>query len=155
MVKDAGEKIGLFNSRLDMLFENVAKWLDEVGIKWKVYERTNHENQSGPYDTKELRIFDADNQEMARLEPYGIWLIGASGRVDLVSVMGREMFVYLKPNGAKLERTISDGKGIIDKTEWPLTEETVEGWYWIDNPQRRKHPPLDKDLFIDLLENAK
>ena len=153
MKKEYLEKIEIFNNRVYRLFEQISGWLEEEKIDFKKEEK-NISLTDGPnrtYESKRLDVFTIENEKLFSVVPYGIWIIGAEGRVELAGDSGAESLVYLlekEPDNVVREK--SSAKDYIIRHH--LTGNRVEGWHWLDDRITGKKPLLTKDIFLALLE---
>lgn len=140
-----------FNHRLDALYTDVSSWCEEVGLQTSVEEKINTEERSGSYETKKLHIIKA-TKKIATLNPMGIWVIGADGRVDLETDAGKEILVYWREGGCNFRSEISIDDKVIDNSSKKLFADTTEGWHWMDDRILGKTPLLDKEIFFKVLD---
>ncbi|MEA2104182.1 MAG: hypothetical protein U9P79_06040 [Candidatus Cloacimonadota bacterium] len=144
-------KIEKFNFRLKHLYEEVSKWVNEEGLCVKEIEKINLEEKSGKYKTKKLLILK-DNTKIAQLNPIGIWIIGAKGRVDLESDISKQIFAYLSEDKPGTEMSRTAGEDTKTKAFKYNYKDTREGWHWIDDRIIGKTPLIDKDVFLNVLD---
>ncbi len=145
-------RIELFNKRIDALYKQVCEWLEEGNVEFDKKESglTLTEEQSGPYETKRLDIFTKDNERLFSIVPYGIWIIGAEGRVELTGDSGEESLVYLSADGPSIiiKEIVGEKEDIIRRR---LNGSKKEGWHWLDDRIIGKKPLFTKDIFFALL----
>jgi hypothetical protein len=136
-------RIKRFNKRLFLLKDILASWLAEDGYEVQVAEKpiVNDEKLSGKYMTFEYSI--TINKELTlNLIPYGIWILGAKGRVDVYGPAGSEKLVYIKKTHTiTSEATLNSLFGKIE-----------DGWYWCDDNTPLELRKLSKDAFMDLID---
>jgi hypothetical protein len=133
---DVSARIKRFNKRISSLKDDLTLWLAEYGYEVQVAEKpiVNNEKMSGKYRTFEYSI--TINKELTlNLVPYGIWIVGAKGRVDVYGPSGSEKLVYI------LKGSMDSIFGKID-----------DGWYWCDDSMERKLTKLSKNTFMDLID---
>ncbi len=146
-------KIKLFNKRINALYKQICEWLEEENVDFDKKENglTLTEAPSGPYETKRLDVFTKDNEKLFSMVPYGIWIIGAEGRVELEGDSGEESLVYLSAGGPSfIMKEIEGEKENIIRGK--LNGAIKEGWHWVDEQIIGKKPLLTKDIFFALLE---
>lgn len=146
-------RIELYNKRIDALYKQVCEWLEEENIEFAKKESglTLTEAPSGPYETKRLDIFTKDNERLFSIVPYGIWIIGAEGRVEFAGDSGEESLVYLSADEpSSIIKEIEDEKENIIRRRSHGSKE--EGWHWVDEQIIGKKPLFTKDIFLALLE---
>ena len=144
-------KIEKFNIRLKKLYDEVTKWLKQEGLETVEKEIINFEEKSGKYKTKKLLILK-NKKKIGELIPVGVWIIGAEGRVDLVSDISKQTFAYLSEDKNNLKMNIvADDKIETDSFKYNY-KDTREGWHWIDDRIIGKTPLIDKDIFLNVLD---
>ena len=153
MNEEISKKIGLFNKRVEDLYAQVCGWLEEEKIEFNKKESglTLTEGRSGPYTAKRLDIFTKDNERLFSLVPYGIWVIGAEGRVELEGDSGIESLIYLleEDSSSMAKEKRSEKENILrHKLNGPIEE----GWHWLDERITGKKPLFTRDIFLALLE---
>jgi hypothetical protein len=115
-------------------------------------EMVIHEKAPGKYTVNKLIILDDNDNRIAELVPIGAWIIGASGRVDLIGKLDRVTIVDLEKGGPTLTTSITEGgKQEENKTRYLYKGVDHEGWYWIENTRLGRIYALDQKLFFDLL----
>lgn len=74
--------------RIEQLYANVASWLPEGWFALHAGDVAMHEELMQRFGVPErhlpLLILERDGETRARMEPRGLWIIGANGRVDLI-----------------------------------------------------------------------
>jgi len=147
------ERIETFNKRLETLYNKICQWLDELQIEYTRQEKEMSltEQKNMTYTTKELDIFTKEGESLFCIVPYGVWIIGAEGRVELEGDSGSESLVYLlgKEPSPLITEIESEKDKIIRKK---LNGPRQEGWHWVDERIIGKRPLLTKDIFMALLE---
>jgi hypothetical protein len=145
--------IETFNRRLEALFEQACKWLDEAHIEYSKAENEMSltEGKDMTYSTKRLDVFTKEGESLFSIVPYGVWIVGAEGRVELEGDSGSESMVYLLEDGPAQTADQDDGEkeNIIRRK---LNGFREEGWHWVDERIVGKRPLLTKDIFLALLE---
>jgi hypothetical protein len=83
-------------STLDKLFQKVQSWLAEAEreklIKVRVEKVSHTEESLGTFEVPRLTL-TVDHKKIV-LKPIGATIIGADGRVDMVSTKGTYLFLY-------------------------------------------------------------
>jgi hypothetical protein len=114
---------------VDDLFRQIRSWLSEAQQEKlvKIHEDKIKitEETLGTYTAPCLRLTAAG--KTVKLRPIGSTIIGADGRVDMESVNGSYMFLYLADHGK---------------------------WVYGFGRSPAEFPRLTEDLFIDLLKHA-
>jgi hypothetical protein len=142
-----------FLAKVEKLLHQCEQWIVDADPKAKVSheETTIEEEEVGSYTAPVLAI-ERPGYETVRLVPRGRWIIGADGRVDLVSEMERESLIYL-PKGKKVSfKDTTDSGKILSQRSAPLVPPEVEGWHYVQSRNLKFHPVLEKELFYRLLE---
>ncbi|MEC4681924.1 MAG: hypothetical protein VST67_14670 [Nitrospirota bacterium] len=106
-------------SALDKLFQKIRSWLAEAEreklIKVRI-EKVNHTEESlGTFKVPRLSL--TVDHKIIILKPIGATIIGADGRVDMVSTKGTYLFLYL----ADQDKWVH-GSGITPSEFQELTE---------------------------------
>jgi hypothetical protein len=145
--------VDTFNKRLEMLYDQICIWLDELQIEYTRQEKelSLSEQKNITYTTKQLDVFTKGGENLFSIVPYGVWIIGAEGRVELEGDSGSESLVYLleKEPSLRLNEIESEKDKIIREK---LNGPRQEGWHWVDDRIIGKRPLLTKDIFMALLE---
>jgi hypothetical protein len=151
MNEEISKKIELFKKRVEDLYAQVCRWLEEGRIEFDKKESslTLTEGLSGPYAAKRLDIFTKDNERLFSLVPYGIWVIGAEGRVELEGDSGTESLIYLSEEDMVAKEKLSEKENIL---RHKLNGSLEEGWHWLDERITGKKPLFTRDIFLALLE---
>ncbi len=148
-------EINWFNSELRKLKENLEEWLIELGHQISVDEKeiTNIEDLSGNYTTTDY-TFLIDNELRVILHPFGIWLIGAKGRIDLIGPSGKEKLIYLLAEGPGIKSETKNSSGNVIKKRHHRYFDNVDtdGWYWYDDSSYRKVEKFREEMVSPLLE---
>jgi len=144
---ERSEEVATYRSRLDDLYGRVRTWIRsrqrDASFSETVVELA--EEATGPYKAKSLEIARPGKPSI-RLVPRGIFMVGAHGRVDARSRLGREMLVWVEKGGPHVEIEESPGDvpwGRVIQPVYPVVE---EGWVWCDEEQGRILP-LTEEVF--------
>ncbi len=153
MTSASGDKISLYNKRLQSLYDDVSRWLQEAKIPFmpSFEEITLSEERLGSYAAKKF-IIKQNDEVLARFIPVGILIIGAEGWVDLCGKSGKETLVYFSEGGPELTFSMSVGATTVEKRTAKIYGQKREGWHWIDDRITGKQPEFTKDIFLALLE---
>jgi hypothetical protein len=122
---------------------SIEEWLKEKLLYCKSMDYPMNEKESGEYVAQKLIIFKD------KIRPVGAWIIGASGRIDLIGDFDQQILIYLKENTKlatnekKAERS-DRGYSFYRGFEG-------EGWYWIEEKRLGNIYPVNKKLFLELL----
>jgi hypothetical protein len=145
-------EISWFNEQLSSLNEMFVAWLKEEGhkIDYSEIDITKKEELSGEYSTKQYNI-NIDDSLKISLVPYGIWIVAAKGRVDLVGPSGNEKLVYLLKSGPTTTIEISNGSYHSKSVHRDFNNIDEDGWYWYDDSLDRRMVKFDKNIVVYLL----
>lgn len=144
-----------YTSRLNALYSEVQKWIENTGLG--VLQKTIKLNEEipGRYEVPTLTISDAQGKKVADLLPVGAWIIGAEGRVDLVGTVDREALVYMAEGGPQITTKEEEGGRTEQTRSIPLFRGVEEaGWYWIERWRPSRARRLTGQLFVDLLSEV-
>ncbi len=151
-------EIEWYNQELKKVARQFTGWVEELGYtisrqEEKTVEKT--EELSGTYSTIQFELL---LNEILRLSlvPYGIWIIGAKGRIDIVGPSGREKLVYFM---------LEDPVVSVSEPGETYTKETKhthqifsnireEGWYWYDDSTYRRAEKFSKETVAQILERV-
>lgn len=148
-------RISWFNREVEKFKTLLLDWLQESGHAVEISEEelTKVEELSGPYKTKQYK-FKIDEDLSISITPFGIWIIGARGRIDVSGPSGSEKFVFLSIGGPSMITEFKDASGrIVEKSNHSFFKNVDEdGWYWYDDSSYRKVSKLSKEVVEPLLE---
>ena len=146
--------VALYIERLERLYQEIEEhWLPAIDPKAKVHpagEVHLDEEMSGPYEAPSIEIEPASGISI-RLEPRACYVIAASGRLDAVSDLGREIMVYIEGKPS-METTISAGEKLVHSSSRPLRRQTGDGWTWVRDVRAGDVPQLDCATFERLVK---
>lgn len=141
------KEIEQYHGRLDELYRSVADWVRSREPSAKFTETVVElaEQSIGAYKAKSFEIA-RPGKTAIRLIPKGIFIIGAHGRVDATSRLGREILVWTEKGGPHISTTIKEGARVLEQVTRPLYRNVEEGWAWGDE-RRRRLLHLTEDVF--------
>lgn len=147
--REPNTEIELFTQRLDELYDLVEKAvLSEYSTA--IITRTTpvviNEELTGIYTVKSLEVA-IPNKPAIRFVPKGIYNIGARGRVDARSRLGKEVLVWVETGGPSVKVSIQEGEQEIESATRPVFSDVSEGWAWTDN-QRTQLVHLTDQVFL-------
>ena len=149
------QEISWYNNEVEKFKCLLSQWLEELNYKVQITSRqvTKHEELSGQYETEEYQ-FTIDESLKISIKPFGIWLIGAKGRIDVSGPSGTEKFIYLTGGGTNTQTQIRDSKdNVIESSSKRLfTNVDKDDWYWYDDSSYRKVSKFSKEIVEPLLE---
>lgn len=149
-------EISWFNRELDKVQAEFTRLLRDLGhnVEVQTTSTTNQEELSGSYQTTRYDIL-IDGDLALAVYPYGIWLIGAHGRIDVKGPSGTEKLIYLKRGGPALRVDISSGGNRIESdTSSVFQHIDEEGWYWYDDSSYRRVAKLNHEVAEAILERV-
>lgn len=152
MADKALERRQAFLESLEKLFEDIKQWIRDLG--WVVDQTTTPINEptTGNYDAPQLIIMDKDRNLVAELRPVGANIIGADWRVDMVGPYDEEVLVYWISGAPEIER--KNRNELAHKVTRLFKGADKPGWYLIEDTKLGRARSLNKELFIDLLEEV-
>lgn len=149
------QEISWYNNEVEKFKSLLSQWLEELNYKVQITSSqvTKHEELSGQYETKEYQ-FTIDESLKISIKPFGIWLIGAKGRIDVAGPSGSEKFIYLTGGGTNTQTQIRDSNdNVIESSSKRLfTNVDKDDWYWYDDSSYRKVSKFSKEIVEPLLE---
>jgi hypothetical protein len=151
-------EIEWYNRELKKVASQFTEWVKELGYsisrqEEKTVEKT--EELSGTYSTTQFELLLDETLKLS-LVPYGIWIIGAKGRIDIAGPSGREKLVYFMPEGPAV--SVAE-PGETYSTETKHTHQIFsniqeEGWYWYDDSTYRRAEKFSKETVAQILERV-
>lgn len=152
MTNSSSDRVGIYNERLQLLYDKVLAWLKESGAVFTPLfeDQSLTEENLGNYRAKKLTL-KQDDKIMARFIPVGILIIGAEGRVDLFGKSGKEILVYFSEGGPEMTTRMSVGD-MVEEISGKIYGQKREGWHWIDDRITGQHPELTKEIILALLD---
>ena len=149
------KEIDWYNNETKNLAKSFSSWLEKDGhsVSVEKIDIKKNEEMSGNYDTVQYN-FTIDNDLKFSLEPYGIWIVGARGRLDLKSKIGSEKLVYLSEGGLAIKTETKDLKNniISSPTKKLYSGIDAEGWYILPDSPYDKPRKFDENIVEPLLE---
>jgi hypothetical protein len=148
---DIKNKIEWFNNEFSSLMDEIKKWFKELGYTVNThYNKINmNEQYSGEYKSKEC-VFKINDKFELKFVPYGIWLIGANGGINIYGPSGKEKIVHFNKGGPSITIKTDNTK---TNTKF-YSDVTTDGWYWYDESSNiRQVYKLSKDIILSLLES--
>jgi len=152
MTNSSSDRIGIYNERLQLLYNEVLAWLNESGVSFTPLfeDQLLSEENIGDYRAKKLTL-KQDGGVLARFIPVGILIIGAEGRVDLFGKSGKEILVYFSEGGPEMTTRMSVGD-MVEERSGKIYGQKREGWHWIDDRITGQQPELTKEILLALLD---
>ena len=147
----ATANVRTYLQRIDQLYGDVRDWMSalEPNAKFSETQVDLDEEATGPYETKSLEIA-RPGRPAIRLVPRGRYMIGAEGRVDVLSRLGRETLVWVRAGGPAVGFRFAPGNGRVPEelSGPPMFPGLAEGWAWSDE-DRGELLHLDMGVFRD------
>jgi len=125
LLKGSLLRVGHWRGQLKLLFDNIRQWCQALPGGAYVQEEpiVMREEQSGENEASGLRI--TGNGQTMLVEPVGLWIVGADGRVDLRGTGGPFTLLYSQQG---------------------------QGWFYLPNSLPLATHPLTKELCLQLAE---
>ena len=147
----ANANVHTYLQRVHQLYTDVRSWITALEPKAQFFETEIElvEEATGPYKAKSLEISRPGRLGL-RLIPRGRYMVGAEGRVDVRSQLGREIFVWVRPGAPAVGFKFSRGNGEAPEelSGRPMFPGIAEGWAWSDE-DRGELLHLDLSVFRD------
>ena len=142
----ATEEVNVFRVRLDDLYTAVKNWVVERHPDAAFHQTQTElsEEATGVYQLHSLEVA-MPGMLAVRFVPRGIFMVGAHGRVEARSRLGREVLVWVEAGGPYLNITerVGEVETFIGR---PIFAGVAEGWAWSDS-KRAQLLPLDREVF--------
>ena len=145
----AQQEVDDYRHRVDALYGNVRAWI-VVRVPGASFHRTPiqmNEEATGPYELESLEV-KLPGFPPVRFVPRGIFMVGARGRVDVRSRLGRQTLLWLEASGSALTATVDPDEANETVITRPLFPNAAEGWSWSD-PKSTEVWPLSPDMLWD------
>lgn len=153
--EEIDQKIYWFNQEVERFKALLCTWIQESGHEVEMFEEevTKVEELSGPYNVKQYTLL-IDRDIRISIKPFGIWLIGAKGRIDVSGPSGSEKFVFLSIGGPGVATEAKNSSGrVIEKAGRSVFKNVdEENWYWYDDSSYRNVSKFSKEIVEPLLE---
>ena len=137
--------------RIDQLYAAVRNWMTALEPDASFSETATElvEEATGRYKAKSLEVARKGRPAL-RLIPRGRYMVGAEGRVDVRSRLGREILVWVRSGGPALGFRFSPGTGEApdELSGRAMFPGIAEGWAWADE-DRGELQHLDPAVFRD------
>jgi hypothetical protein len=152
----ATANVQAYLQRVRQLYDDVSNWMTtlETNSKFSETEIELSEEATGPYKATILEIA-RPGRPAIQLVPRGRYMVGAEGRVDVQSGLGREILVWVQAGGPAVGFRFSPGSGEAPEelSGDAMFPGIVEGWAWSDE-DRRELLHLDLAVFRDRILNS-
>ncbi len=147
----ATEQVQVYRDRLNELYCQVRGWVADrrPGTTFSESTVALSEESTGAYGAVSLDFVYADAGGI-RLIPRGIFMVGAQGRVDVRSKLGRQMLVWVRSEGPSVTTAVADSASTSDEIaiSRPLFPDVPQGWAWTDD-RRNRLVHLNEAIFWD------
>jgi len=151
-------EIEWYNRELKKVAGQFTEWAKELGHsisrqEEKTVEKT--EETSGTYKTTQFELLLDETLKLS-LVPYGIWIIGAKGRIDIAGPSGREKLVYFMPEDPAVSAAEPGETYTTDTkhTHQIFSNIREEGWYWYDDSTYRRAEKFSKETVAQILDRV-
>lgn len=152
------QEIAWYRNELSNIRSTFELWLNETGHNVNVTETKCkiQEELTGEYEVSEYS-FLIDNTQKLTFVPYGIYIVGAKGRIDIKGDSGKEKLVYLWSGGPSLKMETQDSSGNVIESSVHRYYDNVDndGWYLLDDSMFRRVEKFSKENVMSLLERLK
>ncbi len=152
MADEALERRQAFLESIEKLFSLIRQWIEDVDLKIDETTIPIDEPPAGVYQAPKLTISDKKRILIAELVPVGTNIIGADWRVDMVGPYDKEVLVYWVTGAPEIEKT--DRNETVHAVTRLFKGAEQPGWYLIEDTKLGRARSLNKELFIDLLEEV-
>lgn len=146
--------IRIYHHRVLKLYDEVDEWLRNTPLRTSRRSHEVTENIYGSYEISLLEIRDPNGNLIATLEPMGLSVIGAEGRVEIIGRVDRQGIVYFPAGGPQIIFRVGVGPSATPVSRPVFKGVTTEGWYWLESARLSRARPLDEALFKDLLRGV-
>jgi hypothetical protein len=153
---DPRTNVNTYLLRVAELYADVRTWMAslEPSSQFSEIDVELNEEVTGSYKAKTLEVTRTGRPSI-QLVPRGRYMIGAEGRVDVQSHLGREVLVWVRAGGPAVGFQFSSGGGrapeeLLGRQMFPGV---AEGWAWSDE-DRRELLHLDLAVFRDRILNT-
>ena len=129
------ERVEEWAHRVEALYAEIAKWTSHINGIWPVQNRTVEMSeelmQKFAVPDRELPVLDIvrDKEPVISFIPRGLWIIGANGRIDII--------------------TRTETRALIDVGKAGRTD-----WRLVDTSDRRQTRAFDETVLIELVGEA-
>lgn len=125
------EEIDQYLSRLRDLYASVKSWVRQSEPQAQFTQALVDlaEEFTGPYKAESLEVA-RPGRVAVRLIPRGIFMVGAHGRVDVRSRLGREILVWVETDSSHIHVRVGQGDRTLEHVTRPLYAGVEEGWAW-------------------------
>ena len=127
------EEVDGYRRRVDELYAELMGWITERQPD-ALFHHTPvelSEEATGVYQLQSLEVV-LPGLPLVRFIPRGMFLVGARGRVDVRSRLGREVLLWVEAGGQELS-TETNGDEIEQVIGRPIFRDVKEGWAWTDS----------------------
>jgi hypothetical protein len=149
MIKEKQREIEFYIQQVDKLYSSIEEWLGDKKYQFKREVIELNEEKTGKYNVDKLLLCKPE-KIIAELKPIGLDIIGAHGRVDLVTHYENRKFLYFKNGGLVITTKIEGQK--TDHRIFRGIEE--DGWYWVESITLKKAYKVTQEVFLNLLEEV-
>jgi hypothetical protein len=128
------EEVSGYQLRVNDLFKEVQHWITDRRLD-AIFSQTPvelSEESVGAYKLLSLEV-SIPGLPAVRFVPRGIFVIGARGRVDVRSRLGREVLVWVEAGGPALKITGNLDQDTETEISRPLFSNVAQGWAWSDS----------------------
>lgn len=145
----AQQEIDAYRRRLDALYGDIRGWIlarEPLADFGSTFVKLSEE-VTGVYEVPSLEV-NIPSLPAVRFVPRGTFMVGARGRVDVRSRLGRQTLVWLEVGGPALTAIVDPGQETEMVISRPLLQNAAEGWSWSD-ARRTTVRRLDENVLWD------
>ncbi len=129
------ERVVDWEKRINKLYDKVTQWAEDAGFRTERTRKvlmSEELMQKFAVPDRELPVLDIlrESQTAASFVPLGLWIIGANGRINVVTHAGTHILI--------------DRARELGKPEWTL----------VNRNDRRQFSPFDEAAFAKLVQTA-
>jgi len=143
------EQIEIYMQIVEDFYQSVQKWIEKKDYICTKESMNLDEEKTGSYTINKMLIKKQD-KTIAEILPIGLDIIGANGRIDLVTPYETRKFLYFKKGGPVITTKV-EGKKIDHKV---FTGIESDDWYWIESVTLKKAYKVDREVFLSLLDEV-
>ncbi len=146
------DKVLEFKNRLAALYRNIQDWMEGSSIQFGEIELDIDEGESGHYTVPKLVLNNQSGENIARVVPVGMDIIGAEGQIHIDGLYDTRTATYFINGGP----AVSAKKSINGNVEesYPISlfpDVDSPDWYVITDPRTGGIRRLDEEMFKKIL----
>jgi hypothetical protein len=138
-------RVATYLSRIEQFYADVKSWMAEIDPQAEISAGESVpliEEGIGEYEAPTLMIRSSKSKWPVTIAPKGCNVLGASGYLEMTSMLGRERLVFIEP----LKNLAEDEYSMRHLQKHP-----ADGWAWMPIQSEIDLPHIDKDIFSEIL----